>query len=219
LAPPSNRPINIRENASTMAIDIERARQALLADMLETTKYPPLLRPLTVLPMLPMELGQFWCTSRFLHELTQAPRPAHFSEADDMGFKRLSLFLLLLAEFSNPAFRIPLYASKGPYVRLMRHIVRCIRRAFASNSSQCGISPSLEPARTFHQGTKDESIGAKFVLYAPKDRRFFIVLDCNRDSPEYMPTQNTLDADERRVEAAIARVTERSKNKGKQKDT
>lgn len=219
LAPPSHRPLNIRENASTMAIDIENARQALLVDMFETSKYPPLIRSPNVLPMIPRTLGQFWCTSQFLHELTQAPRPANFSEADDMQFKRLSLFLLLLAEFSNPAFRLPLYASrKGPYVRLMRHIVRHIQQAFDSNSSQCGASPPLEPARIFHQGAQDESIGAEYVQYAPKDRRFFIVLDLDRDVPEYVPTQLALEGDQRRVELAISRVVDRSKNKGKQKD-
>jgi len=219
LAPPSNRPVNVRENASTMAINIERARQALLADMFETSRYPPLLRSSNDPPVLPRKLGHFWCTSEFLHRLTQAPGPANFSETDVMQFKRLSLFLLLLAEFSHPAFRIPVYASQNsPYVRLIRHIVGCIERAYASNSTQCGQGAQTEPGRIFHQGAQDESIGAEYVQYAPKDRRFVIVLDRDRRSPEYVPSRTALEEEKNRVEAVIARAAERSKNKGKQKD-
>ncbi|KAF9508552.1 hypothetical protein BS47DRAFT_1365878 [Hydnum rufescens UP504] len=42
LAPPSNCPINTREAAKTMAVDMERACQALLQQMFEVQKYPPL---------------------------------------------------------------------------------------------------------------------------------------------------------------------------------
>ncbi|KAF9504716.1 hypothetical protein BS47DRAFT_1401107 [Hydnum rufescens UP504] len=202
LAPPSSRPINTREAAKTVAMDMERARQALLLQMFEAGRYPPL----------------------FLHELTQAPCPENFSEGDHLCLKCLSLFLLLLAEFSRVAFRIPLYASqRGPYVRLMQHIVLCIQRAFEAKSVLCGKASEVELGRSFNQGTHDESVGAEFVQYAPKDCRFFIVLDPNLESPEYAPSKAALEADAKRVEAVIARVVEQSKNKGsapgKEKDS
>ncbi|KAF9503197.1 hypothetical protein BS47DRAFT_1369720 [Hydnum rufescens UP504] len=41
LAPPSSHPINTREAAKTVAVDMERARQALLLQMFEVERYPP----------------------------------------------------------------------------------------------------------------------------------------------------------------------------------
>ncbi|KAF9512962.1 hypothetical protein BS47DRAFT_1393706 [Hydnum rufescens UP504] len=208
LAPPSSRPVNTREAAKTVAVDMERARQALLLQMFEAERYPPLVRPPHLPPKIPRSLGQFWCTSQFLHELTQAPCPENLSEGDHLCLKRLSLFLLLLAEFSRAAFRIPLYASQlGPYVCLIRHIVLCIQRAFEAESVLCGKAPeAVEPGRSFNQGARDESVGAECVQYAPKDRRFLIVLDPNRESPEYTPSKAALEVDAKQVEAVIARV-------------
>ncbi|KAF9506010.1 hypothetical protein BS47DRAFT_1367661 [Hydnum rufescens UP504] len=162
LAPPSNCPINTREVAKTVAVDMERACQALLQQMFEVQK----------------SLEQFWCTSQFLHELTQAPHPENFSEGDHLCLKQLSLFLLLLAEFSRAAFQILLYASQhGPYIRLSRHIVHCIQKASI-----------LEPRGSFNQGAQDESVGAECI-------QFLIVLDPNHEYPEYALSNPALEAD------------------------
>ncbi|KAF9509267.1 hypothetical protein BS47DRAFT_1365380 [Hydnum rufescens UP504] len=85
LAPPSSHPINTREAAKTVAMDMERARQALLLQMFEAGRYPPL-------------------------------------------------------------------------------------RAFEAKSVLCGKASEVELGRSFNQGTHDESVGAEFVQYAPKDR-------------------------------------------------
>ncbi|KAF9505547.1 hypothetical protein BS47DRAFT_1367989 [Hydnum rufescens UP504] len=129
LAPPSSHPINTREAAKTVAVDMERARQALLLQMFEAGRYPPL-----------------W--------------------------------------------------------------------AFKAKSVLCRKASEVEPGQSFNQGTHDESVGAEFVQYVPKDRRFFIVLDPNLESLEYTPSKAALEADAKQVEAVIAQVVEQSKNKG-----
>ncbi|KAF9504393.1 hypothetical protein BS47DRAFT_1368835 [Hydnum rufescens UP504] len=100
---------------------------------------------------MPRSLEQFWCMSQFLHELTQACCPENFSEGDHLCLKQLSLFLLLLAEFS--------------------------RQALEAKSALCGKASIVEPGRSFNQGAQDESVGAECIQYAPKDHRFLIVLD------------------------------------------
>jgi hypothetical protein len=211
LAPASIRPVNTREAAPTMAVDIEKARQKLIADMLETSRYPPLTRNPLDPPTLPRVLQQYWCTSDFLHALTQAPRPHHFSEMDDMCLKRMSLFLLLLAEFPRPSFRISLYNSRfGQYRRLMKHVTMHIETAVEAKSSSCGISSKLEPGRSVAQGAK-ESNGAEFIQYHPKESRFVIVLDPDRDAAEYVPTQKVLDDEAKAAEGEVAKVVAKKK--------
>ena len=219
LAPKSQRPVLTREAASTFAIDVERARQALLANMFETDKYPPILRSPNSPPSIPRKMRGYWCQPQFLHELTQAPRPDDFSEQEDLCFKRLSIFLLLLAEFPNASFRVPLYSSHGgPYVRLMWHIVRCIRLAYNANSSMCGIDFPTEPLHAFNWGDgRDKTLGAEHVQYLAKDRHFLIVLDLDSDRPEFVPSQHALQIDAERVEAVIVRAINRNKNKGASK--
>jgi hypothetical protein len=119
-------------------------------------------------------------------------------------------------EFSRAAVRIPLYASQHrPYVHLIQHIVLCIQQAFEAESVLCGKAPeAVELGRSFNQGAHDESVGAEFIQYAPKDCRFLIVLDPNHESPKYTPSKAALEADAKQVEAVIARVVEQSKNKG-----
>jgi hypothetical protein len=211
LAPPSIRPINSRETAPTMAVETEKARQTLLAEMLEYKRYPPLVRNSNQRPRIPRVLQQYWCTSQFLHALTQAPRPETFSEKEDLSLKRLSLFLLLLGEFSRPSFRISLFnSSDGRYIWLMRHVVKQIEIATEANSSSCGIGSKLEPGRMVSQGA-DESNGAEYIQYFPKESRFLIVIDRTSSTAEYIPSQEVLDREAKVAEAEIAKVASKKK--------
>ncbi|KAF9508758.1 hypothetical protein BS47DRAFT_1365749 [Hydnum rufescens UP504] len=76
------------------------------------------------------------------------------------------------------------------------------------------VAVDMERARQALLLQMFEAGRAEFVQYAPKDCRFFIVLDPNLESPEYTPSKAALEADAKRVEAVIAQVVEQSKNKG-----
>ncbi|KAF9508037.1 hypothetical protein BS47DRAFT_1366265, partial [Hydnum rufescens UP504] len=64
-----------------------------------------------------------------------------------------------------------------------------------------------------HRGPFINTWAPPFILAV-----FLIVLDPNRESPEYTPSKAALEVDAKQVEAVIARVVEQSKNKGSTQD-
>ncbi|KAF9504161.1 hypothetical protein BS47DRAFT_1368986 [Hydnum rufescens UP504] len=156
LAPPSSRPINTREAAKTVAMDMERARQALLLQMFEAGRYPPLVRPPHLPPRIPRSLRQFWCTSQFLHELTQAPcpeliTPAHDGNRQTRGASVCALKEPIILHLTQPAESVITQSALSPepplgYTAAVRQFHCPAHHSYALSSISGAFEPQSLPS-------------------------------------------------------------------------